>query len=240
MSQIRPPYGSVYLIPTTLGDNEPLEVLPLSVKKTIEEIDCFIVENEKTARRFIKKICPKKPQQSLQLEILNKFTDPSLLASFLDPCLQGQSVGIISEAGCPGVADPGAEIVAIAHQKKIQVLPLVGPSSLLLSLMASGFNGQSFTFNGYLPIDQKERSKAIKDLENTMMRKGQTQMFIETPYRNEALLSSLCKTLLPNTLLCIACDISLENEFIKTESVSYWKKNIPDLHKRPCIFLIGS
>ena len=120
MSQIRPPYGSVYLIPTTLGNNEPLEVLPLSVKKTIEEIDCFIVENEKTARRFIKKICPKKPQQSLQLEILNKFTDPSLLASFLDPCLQGQSVGIISEAGCPGVADPGAEIVAIAHQKKFK------------------------------------------------------------------------------------------------------------------------
>ncbi|MCW1953049.1 MAG: SAM-dependent methyltransferase [Flavobacteriia bacterium] len=240
MEKKRQPIGSLYLIPTTLGENEPLEVLPLSVKKIIEELDYFIVENEKTARRFIKKICPKKSQQSLQLETLNKFTDRTLLSSFLDPCSNGQSVGVISEAGCPGIADPGAEIVAIAHQKNIQVLPMVGPSSILLSLMASGFNGQSFAFNGYLPIDQKERTKAIKDLENIMIKKGQTQIFIETPYRNEALLASLCKTLLPNTMLCVACDISLENAFIKTENISYWNKNTPNLHKRPCIFLIGS
>ena len=234
-----PNKGALYLIPTTLGDNEPLEVLPLSVKKIIEETTYFIVENEKTARRFIKKICPKKAQGSLKIETLNKFTDFSLLPSYLDPCLEGENVGIISEAGCPGIADPGADIVAIAHEKGISVIPLVGPSSILLSLMASGFNGQSFAFNGYLPIDYQERAKSIKQLEQLALQKDQTQLFIETPYRNNAMFDSLCKQLQSSTNLCIACDISLANAFIKTAPISYWKKNNPELHKRPCIFIIG-
>lgn len=231
--------GSLYLIPTTLGDNEPLEVLPLSVKKIIEETSYFIVENEKTARRFIKRICPKKPQASLNIETLNKFTEISLLPSYLNPCYEGENIGVISEAGCPGIADPGADIVAIAHEKNIEVNPMVGPSSILLSLMASGFNGQNFAFNGYLPIDNGERSKALKQLETLANQKNQTQLFIETPYRNSAVFESICKQLQNNTKLCIACDISLPNALIKTETIAYWKKNKPDLHKRPCIFIIG-
>ena len=154
--------GKLYLIPTTLGDNEPLEVLPLSVKKKIEQTHIFIVENEKTARAFIKKITPKKAQSSLKIYVLNKFTNNIELPEFLNPCLNGNNVGLLSEAGCPGVADPGAEIVKLAHQKDIKVVPLVGPSSILLAMMSSGMNGQSFTFNGYLPIDKAERKKEIK------------------------------------------------------------------------------
>jgi 16S rRNA (cytidine1402-2'-O)-methyltransferase len=231
--------GILYLIPSTLGETEPLEVLPLSVKKIIEETQFFIVENEKTARRFIKKICPNKAQSDLKLESLNKFTDLSLVSSFLNPCLEGFHVGVISEAGCPGIADPGADVVSIAHEKNITVVPLVGPSSILLSLMASGFNGQNFAFNGYLPIDPQERSKTIKNLEQLLYLSGQTQLFIETPYRNDAMLESLCKHLQSHTKICIACDISLTNAFIKTETVAYWKKIMPKLHKRPCMFLIG-
>ena len=231
--------GVLYLIPSTLGESEPLEVLPLSVKKIIEETQFFIVENEKTARRFIKKICPNKAQSDLKLESLNKFTDLSLVSSFLNPCLEGFHVGVISEAGCPGIADPGADVVSIAHEKNITVVPLVGPSSILLSLMASGFNGQNFAFNGYLPIDPQERSKSIKNLEQLLYLSGQTQLFIETPYRNDAMLESLCKHLQSHTKICVACDISLTNAFIKTETAAYWKKNMPKLHKRPCMFLIG-
>ena len=153
--------GSLYLIPTTLGDNEPLEVLPISVKKIIEQTDVFIVENEKTARRFIKKISSGKSQSSLKLFLLNKYTDSALLPEFLEPCINGEPVGLLSEAGCPGIADPGAEVVKIAHQKNIKVVPLVGPSSIVLALMSSGMNGQIFAFNGYLPIDKEDRKKEI-------------------------------------------------------------------------------
>lgn len=231
--------GTLYLIPTTLGENEPLEVLPLSVKKIIEDCSFFIVENEKTARRFIKKICPKKVQGDLKIETLNKFTDIALLPTFLNPCLEGKNVGVISEAGCPGIADPGADIVSIAHKKGISVTPLVGPSSILMSLMASGFNGQSFAFNGYLPIDNQERNKSIKQLEQLALQNDQTQLFIETPYRNNAMFDSLVKQLHSSTNLCIACDISLANAFIKTAPISHWRKNKPELHKRPCMFIVG-
>lgn len=231
--------GSLYLIPTTLGDTEPLEVLPLSVKKIIEQTVFFIVENEKTARRFIKKICPKKAQGKLKIEILNKFTDFSQLPTFLNPCLEGQNIGIISEAGCPAIADPGADIVSIAHEKGIEVVPLIGPSSILLSLMASGFNGQNFAFNGYLPIEPKERYTAIKRLERLVYEKNQTQLFIETPYRNDSLFEGLCKALQGQTKLCIACNITLPEAFIKTQTIAQWKKSIPKLHKKPCIFLFG-
>jgi len=230
--------GKLYLIPTTLGDNEPLEVLPLSVKKIIELVDIYIVENEKTARRFIKKINTKKTQSSLEIFHLNKFTDPIDLPKFLAPCYHGKNVGLLSEAGCPGDADPGAEVVKIAHQNNIKVVPLVGPSSILLAIMSSGMNGQSFAFNGYLPIDKSEKSKELKRLERLSYEQNQSQLFIETPYRNNKMLEDICKALEINTQVCIACDITLPSEFIKTQSVNEWKKNSVDLHKRPTLFII--
>ena len=230
--------GKLYLIPTTLGDNEPLEVLPISVKKIIEHINIYIVENEKTARRFIKKINAKKQQSSLQLFQLNKFTKAEDLPSFLEPCLAGKNVGLISEAGCPAVADPGSDIVRIAHQKNIKVVPLVGPSSILMAIMSSGMNGQSFAFNGYLPIDKSEKKKELKRLERLSFDQNQSQLFIETPYRNNKMLEDLCNILDNNTEVCVACDITLPTEFIKTQSVNAWKKNSVDLHKRPTLFII--
>lgn len=230
--------GKLYLIPTTLGDNEPLEVMPISVKKVIEQIDYFIVENEKTARRFIKKITPKKSQPSLTIMKLDKYAEELETRTFLDACDRGISVGLLSEAGVPAVADPGATIVKLAHEKGIKVVPLVGPSSILMALMASGMNGQNFAFNGYLPIDNYERKKAIKDLEKLSKEKNQSQIFIETPYRNEKMFTDLKSTLTPGTLLCIAVDITLPDEYIKTYSIAEWKSQSPDLHKRPAIFII--
>ena len=230
--------GKLYLIPTTLGDNEPLEVLPISVKQIIEQTDTYIVENEKTARRFIKRITPNKSQPSLNIFHLNKFTDASELPGFLSPCLNGTNIGLLSEAGCPGVADPGADIVKLAHQKNIKVVPLVGPSSILMAIMSSGMNGQSFAFNGYLPIDKGERKSEIKRLERLSFEHNQSQLFIETPYRNNKMLEDLCHTLEKNTEISIACDITLSTEFIKTQTANEWKKNIVDLHKRPTIFII--
>ncbi|WP_147677533.1 SAM-dependent methyltransferase [Algibacter pacificus] len=230
--------GQLYLIPTTLGDNNPLDVLPITVKNTIDKIDVFIVENEKTARRFIKKICPEKPQPSLKLFTLNKRTENSELPSFLAPCLAGINVGLLSEAGCPGVADPGADVVKIAHQQNIKVIPLVGPSSILMAMMSSGMNGQSFAFNGYLPIDKGERKAEIKRLERLSFEHDQSQLFIETPYRNNKMLEDLSNVLENNTDICVACDITLDTEFIKTKSAQAWKKNSVDLHKRPTLFII--
>lgn len=230
--------GVLYLIPTTLGDNEPLEVLPATVKTVIENTNTFIVENDKTARRFIKRITPDKSQPALNMFHLNKFTDPSDLPSFLEPCLNGENVGLLSEAGCPGVADPGADIVSIAHQSNIKVVPLVGPSSILMAIMSSGMNGQSFAFNGYLPIDKHERKNEIKRLERLSFEHNQSQLFIETPYRNNKMLEDLSNYLEQNTNVCVACDITLASEFIKTLPAKAWKKNIVDLHKRPTIFII--
>lgn len=230
--------GKLYLIPTTLGDNDPLEVLPISVKETIEKISIFIVENEKTARRFIKRICPEKSQPALKLFLLNKHSDVNELPTFLEACLHGLDIGLISEAGCPGVADPGAEIVKIAHQKNIKVVPLVGPSSILMAIMSSGMNGQSFSFDGYLPIDKGERKNEVKRLERLSYEHDQSQIFIETPYRNNKMLEDLTNYLDNQTNICVACDITLSSEFIKTKTAIEWKKNMVDLHKRPTIFII--
>lgn len=230
--------GKLYLIPTTLGDSAPLEVLPISIKRAIENIDYYIAENEKTARRFIKKLSANKPQGDLHFETLNKFTELSEIPSYLNPCISGQDVGLLSEAGCPAIADPGANVVRIAHDKKIQVVPLIGPSSILLAMMASGMNGQNFAFNGYLPIDNVERRKTIKKFERLSRETGQSQIFIETPYRNDKLLAELIKVLQPSTGLCIAADISLQTETIYTKSIQEWKKVNLDLHKRPSIFII--
>ncbi|NYJ27116.1 SAM-dependent methyltransferase [Allomuricauda sp. ARW1Y1] len=230
--------GKVYLIPTTLGDNAPLEVLPISVKGTIERIDHYIVENEKTARRFIKRVSPSKSQPDLQLYSLNKYTNPEEIPSFLDPCIHGFDVGIISEAGCPGIADPGADVIRIAHERRIKVVPLVGPSSILMAMMSSGMNGQNFAFNGYLPIDNAERKKMVKNLERVSRDLGQSQIFMETPYRNNKLLKELLRTLQKSTRLCIAADITLPTEFIATKSVHEWSEIELDLDKRPTIYII--
>ena len=230
--------GKLYLIPTTLGESNPLDVLPHTVKRTIELIDCYIVENEKTARRFIKSIYPEKVQASLMLSTLNKHTEISDHNKMIQPCLEGIDVGLMSEAGCPGVADPGAAMVKIALEKGIQVIPLVGPSSILLAMMGSGMNGQSFAFNGYLPIDKSDKKAALKNYEKLSFDKNQSQLFIETPYRNNKLVEDLLQTLQPNTHLCIAADITLPTEYIKTMKVSEWKKATIDLHNRPTIFII--
>ena len=230
--------GKLYLIPTTLGENEPLEVMPYSVKTIVELLDHYIVENEKSARRFIKKITPKKTQSSLIMMKLDKYAKEIETRTYLDLCEQGVSIGLLSEAGVPAVADPGASMVKLAHEKGIQVVPLVGPSSILMALMASGLNGQNFAFNGYLPIDNSERKKGIKALEKLSIDKNQSQIFIETPYRNQKMFTDLKSVLSPGTLLCIAIDISLPNEYIKTFTIAHWKKQSPDLHKRPAIFII--
>lgn len=230
--------GKLYLIPTTLGETEPLEVMPLSVKKVVEQINYYIVENEKSARRFIKKIAPKKQQPLLTIKKIDKYVEVEETLHYLDVCSQGISVGLLSEAGVPAIADPGASIVKLAHQKGIQVVPLVGPSSILLAMMSSGFNGQNFAFNGYLPIEKSERKKAIKDLEKLSFDKKQSQIFIETPYRNEKMFAELKSTLAPSTQLCIAADITLITEYIKMLSIKDWKHQKPDLHKRPAIFII--
>ncbi|MGB8706097.1 MAG: SAM-dependent methyltransferase [Gillisia sp.] len=230
--------GKLYLIPTTLGISNPLEVLPISIKKVIERIDYYIVENEKTARKSIKQVVSSKKQSALKLYSLNKFTDPAQIPSYLDPCKNGNDMGLLSEAGCPGVADPGAEIVRIAHNEGIQVVPLVGPSSILLAMMGSGMNGQSFTFHGYLPIDKKERKQELKTLERISFEKNQAQIFIETPYRNNKLLEDMLQILQPTTRICVACDLTLPSEYLLTKTASDWKKTKVDLHKRPTIFVI--
>lgn len=230
--------GKLYLIPTSLGNKAPLEVLPLSIRKKISEIDYYIAENEKTARKFIKSVVSNKSQPSLKFEIINKFTDDSELPSFLDPCKEGYDIGLLSEAGCPGIADPGAKVVKLAHQNQVKVIPLVGPSSILLTMMSSGMNGQNFTFHGYLPIEKSERKQEIKKLERLSFEQNQAQIFIETPYRNEKLLDDLKQYLHPSTQLCIGCEVTLATEYICTKSIADWKKTPLDINKRPAIFII--
>ena len=230
--------GKLYLIPTTLGDVDPMDVLPQTVKRAIDFIDDYIVENEKTARKFVKSIHPDKIQATLRLHSLNKHTEKSAHTEMIKPLLEGKNMGLMSEAGCPGVADPGAVIVKLAHEKGIQVVPLVGPSSILLAIMASGMNGQSFTFNGYLPIEKSEKKAALKNLEKLSHDKNQSQIFIETPYRNNKMLEDILQAVNASTQVCIATDITLPTEFIKTMSASQWKNIKVDLHNRPTIFII--
>jgi len=231
--------AKLYLIPTTLGDTNIERVLPPDLTQIISSIPVFIVENIRTARRFLKKVNPAIVIDDLTFFELNQHTDKKEISRFLEPNRQGQNIGVISEAGCPGIADPGADVVKIAHVRNIQVVPLVGPSSILLALMASGMSGQNFAFNGYLPIKNPEKSQQIKMLENRMQTEGQTQIFIETPYRNAQLLDELLKNCDPQTMLCIAADITLETEFILSKPISYWKTHLPEIQKRPAIFMIG-
>ena len=229
--------GSLYLIPNYLGKSSK-QKFDRSTLNIIEEIEYFIFENKKPGRAFVKSVLPEKNQSKLVINELNKFTEKQSINTFLEPCFKGNNMALISDAGCPGIADPGAEIVSIAHELKIKVIPLVGPSSIFLALMASGMNGQNFKFNGYLPIDKDKRIEQIKLLEKKSTLT--TQIFMETPYRNENLIFNLIKFLKPSTKLCIATDITLESEIIKTDIIQNWKKNTIKYNKRPSIFLIQS
>ncbi|MCK4662263.1 MAG: SAM-dependent methyltransferase [Bacteroidales bacterium] len=230
--------GKLYLIPSTLGGNSIDDVIPLNIKNIINKINFYIVENVRTARRYLKKLEIQTSIDNLTFFTLNKHTSSNDIINYLDPIFNNNDIGIISEAGLPGIADPGAEIVKIAHQKKIDVIPLTGPSSITLALMASGMNGQNFSFVGYLPIKQNERIKKIRFLEKKSKTENQTQIFIETPYRNDSLLADILINCNSHTFLCIATDITLENEFIKTKTINNWKKKMPKLNKRPTIFLL--
>jgi 16S rRNA (cytidine1402-2'-O)-methyltransferase len=230
--------ASIFLIPVTLGETDISKVLPAYNREIIRSIKHFIVENVRTARRFLKQTDVSINIDELTFYTLNKHTSKEALSDFLNPIQEGYSIGIISEAGCPAIADPGADVVAIAQQKHIPVVPLVGPSSILLALMASGFNGQNFAFHGYLPIDNEQRIKTLKTLEQRIYSENQTQLFIETPYRNNKMAEEILKTCKPATKLCIAADITLETEFIRTKTIGEWKKGVPDLSKRPCIFAL--
>jgi 16S rRNA (cytidine1402-2'-O)-methyltransferase len=231
--------ASLYLIPNLLSDTAWQGVLPLPVSGVVSNLRFFIVEDVRNARRFLKKIDPSINIDDLVFFELNKFTSDQQKTEYLKPLAEGSDIGLLSEAGCPGVADPGADMVRLAHQRNYKVIPLVGPSSILLALMASGLNGQQFVFHGYLPVKQAERIKKIQQIEKQAFSLKQTQIFIETPYRNNQLINDLLKSCLPTTLLCIAADLTSENEFIHTQSISMWKNQLPNLDKRPAIFLLG-
>ena len=230
--------GTLYLFPVTLGESSIDSVLPGHNTRLISEIKYFIVEDVRTARRFLKKSNPEIQIDDLTFFVLNQHTENKEISTFIEPAINGHQIGLLSEAGCPAIADPGSDVVAIAQAVGIQVVPLVGPSSILLALMASGFNGQSFAFNGYLPIQPDQRLKHLKKLEQRVFSEDQSQIFIETPYRNMKMLEVLVQNLQPNSKLCIAADITLESEFIQTKTIKAWKNNLPDLNKRPCIFIV--
>lgn len=226
------------MLPMTLGDSSIDAVIPKEVQDKLIALKFLIVENIKTTRRYLKKIDKSVDIDSITFFELNKHTDPRDIVSYLDPAKEGFDVGMISEAGCPGIADPGSEIAKMAHRNNIQVVPFVGPSSILMALISSGFNGQQFTFNGYLPFDKGEKLKKMKDLER-LAKQNHTQLFMETPFRNMSLLNDVLAYFNGDLKLCIATDISLETEFIVTKTISEWKKTIPNLKKRPTMFVLG-
>ena len=230
--------GTLFLIPTTLGESALAAVLPAQVQQRARTLEHFVAENPKTARAFLKQIATAKPLQELHIATLNEHTPEDGIAALAAPLLAGLDVGVMSEAGCPGVADPGAKLVLYAHRHGIRVVPLVGPSSILLALMASGLNGQSFAFHGYLPVAEVEREKALRELEKQSRRLAQTQIFIETPYRNQKMLSSILAACANSTLLCVAADVTLPGEDIRTMTIAAWRKHPPQLERRPALFLL--
>ena len=230
--------GRLLLIPSPLGDNDPLEVIPGPVLDALQSISTFVVEEVRTARRYLSKAGLKGKIGDLEFHQLNEHTTPAEVESYLSLFDDGRDVGLITEAGLPAVADPGAQLVALCHSHGIEVIPFVGPSSLMLALMASGLNGQSFAFRGYLPAKSDERKKAVKDIERQSKALNQSQIFIETPYRNDSLLQDLLRELQPQTLLTLAADITLPTAFIRTRSVAQWRKENTSIGKRPCVFII--
>lgn len=230
--------AALYLIPVLLGDTAVERVLPTYNQEVVRDIRHFIVEDVRSARRFLKKVDKDFDIDGSQFYPLNKHTSLEEISGYLKPLEEGHSMGVISEAGCPAVADPGADVVALAQRKHLKVVPLIGPSSIILSVMGSGFNGQSFAFNGYLPIEAADRTKRLKLLEQRAYTEQQTQIFIETPYRNNRLVEDILATCRPQTRLCIAANITCEEEYIVTQTLKEWKGHVPDLSKQPCIFLI--
>lgn len=230
--------GTLYLIPNTLGDCPLDNVLPPSVREVVSSLRHFIVEDVRNCRRFVHKIAKDMDLDEVEFYPLNKHTAPEEISRYAEILFSGKDMGIISEAGCPAIADPGAEIVALAQSRGCKVVPLVGPSSILLSLMASGFNGQSFAFLGYLPIEKDKRAKMLKRMQSRIFEESQSQIFIETPYRNNALLSEIVSVCRKDLKLCVAANITLANEYIRTKTLAEWKKSLPDLNKQACIFLL--
>lgn len=231
--------GTLYLIPVPLGPTLPQDSLPQNVLATIWPLSHFVVEQAKTARAFLKAAGTEKPLQELQLEELNEHTRADALERLLTPLRAGHDVGLLSEAGCPAVADPGANLVALAQQNNIRIVPLIGPSSLLLALMASGLNGQRFAFQGYLPAKDGDRLKALRDLESESRKRDQTQLFIETPYRNRAMFDAILQACQPATRLTVATDLSLPGESVLTRTIQQWKKQTPpEIERRPTVFLL--
>ncbi|WP_043635862.1 SAM-dependent methyltransferase [Chromobacterium haemolyticum] len=229
--------GTLFLIPAPLGD-ESIAWLPEAERAKVLHLTHFVVEAEKTARKHLKALGVSAPIRELAMSTLNEHTPAADVAALLQPLLDGHDLGLISEAGCPAVADPGAQLVALAHERGLRVEPLIGPSSILLALMASGANGQCFAFHGYLPVDAADKAKIVKELELRSRQRNETQVFIETPYRNNALLQQLRDTLSPATRLAVACDLTLPSQTIVSRRVKDWPKDAPDLHKRPAIFII--
>lgn len=231
--------GTLYMVPVTLGDDNLSYVIPAEVMKLVQDLEYFVVENEKSARRFLSAVKTNKPVRELSFQLLNEHSSDKDLPALIAPLLAGHNVGMLSDAGCPGIADPGATLAALAHKKGIRVTPLVGPSSILLGLMASGFNGQQFTFLGYLPSDKAARITKLKDIEKQSQRLNQTQIFIETPYRNQHMLEDILANCNASTKLCIARNVSLETELVISKTIDEWKKTeLPDLHKQPTVFLM--
>ena len=231
--------GTLYLIPVPLGPTAPRDSLPTNVLEIIRPLTHFVVEEAKTARAFLKAAGTDTALQVLQIEELNEHTKADALDRLLSPLRAGHDIGLLSEAGCPAVADPGANLVALAQKENLRVVPLIGPSSLLLALMASGLNGQRFAFQGYLPAKEIERSKAIRDLETESRKRQQTQLFIETPYRNAAMFQSILQSCQPNTRLTVATDLTLSSEFVSTKTIQQWKKQTPpEIERRPTVFLL--
>jgi 16S rRNA (cytidine1402-2'-O)-methyltransferase len=231
--------GTLFLIPVSLGETNNDKLFPSLNLRLLDELNYLVVENEKTARRFIRSTGNKRDFDQLELILLDKRTKRDEISRPIELLLQGEDVGIMSEAGCPGVADPGQILMAEAHLYNIKVVPLIGPSSILLGLMASGLNGQGFTFHGYIPIDKKQRIHKLREMDSTVAKTGFTQIFMETPYRNQHLFDDVLKTCNRNHKLCVAVDITLETELIRTLAIAEWKTQKIDLHKRPCMFLLG-
>jgi 16S rRNA (cytidine1402-2'-O)-methyltransferase len=232
--------GTLYLIPVTMGDSPVHHVIPAYVLELMDRLDHFMVEDLRSARRYLKRAGISKAIDDLSLYLLNEHTDDQATESLLAVLTNGNDAGLLSEAGMPAVADPGSKLVALAHRHGIRVVPLAGPSSILMALMASGMNGQSFRFHGYLPVKKKLRLGSLRKIEKTARETGETQIFMETPYRNMSLLVDIVNICCDDTLLCIASDISLESEYIKTKTVREWKEKLPDIHKRPAVFLISA
>lgn len=231
--------GTLFLIPSGLGENASPGSLPPDILSVAARLNHFVVEDLRTARRFLKSILPSINIDSLSFQVLDEHTRPENISSLLGPIMEGHDLGLLSEAGLPCVADPGAMLVSHAHEKEIKVVPLTGPSSIFLALMASGFNGQNFTFHGYLPVDKRERVQKIKELESAVFQKDQTQIFIETPYRNNQMLESLIQACKPQTRICVAYDLTLPGETVISRTAAQWQKHHPaDLRKKPAVFLL--